>query len=352
MNCSGIRVVDPRIGGTGPLSMADGTSSMEVRRELDGLKDQLQVNSNETKKLIEELREMIASVAASVPELHGRPASETSHGGGVGIDPDFLEVDGTPPEAKVRIAAVHLEGKALQWHQISMKNRLTRDLPHWSEYVTALNDRFDALLYEDPMSELVNLKQTNTIQAYFDKFDEIMNCVELPEQYAISCFLGGLRSDIAIPVRMFKPRTLQNAISLAKLQEHANSMTAKKPNPPLMNRYTPNINKSNFPNPSPRPTHSPYSSPLPSAQPHIPNKPNFTTQRSSAPPIIPSRRLSPQEMDEKRAKNICFWCDEKFTPGHQCSKRRQLYIMETNEEEADKGKGEPIEELSEGQRYQ
>ncbi|KAG8384912.1 hypothetical protein BUALT_Bualt04G0167500 [Buddleja alternifolia] len=201
-------------------------------------------------------------VASSVKELRHGPTGETSHGVGAMEKPEeeprmarrqphcgedlrgwiykceqFFEIDNTPPEAKVRIAVVHLEGKALQWHQIFMKNRLTRELPHWGEYVRALNDRFGALLYEDPMSELVNLKQNGSIREYLDKFDELMNCVELPEPYAISCFLGGLKSDVVVHVRMFKPRTLQDDISLAKLQEHANSLNAKKqPNPmPTLN---------------------------------------------------------------------------------------------------------------------
>ncbi|KAG8376157.1 hypothetical protein BUALT_Bualt09G0034000 [Buddleja alternifolia] len=33
-------------------------------------------------------------------------------------------------------------------------------------------------------------------------------------------------------------------------------------------------------------------------------------------------------MDEKRANGLCFLCDEKYTFGHQCSKRRQLFLME------------------------
>ncbi|KAG8368812.1 hypothetical protein BUALT_Bualt15G0085700 [Buddleja alternifolia] len=206
---SGIRAVDPRIDGTDPLSMADGTMSMDMRRELDGLKeqvkDQLKANSDEMKKSIEELRTMIASVAASVRELHGGLIGETSTREGMREEPDtipptslrqdhwhqtyqaptwfsqikfpkfnredlrgwiyrckqFLEEDDTRPQSKVRIAVVHLEGKALQWHQIFMKNQLTRDLPHWGEYVKAFNDRFGALLYEDPMSELASESQTN-----------------------------------------------------------------------------------------------------------------------------------------------------------------------------------------------
>ena len=36
---------------------------------------------------------------------------------------------------------------------------------------------------------------------------------------ALSCFLAGLKHDMEIMVRMFNPKTLQEAYSLAKLQE-------------------------------------------------------------------------------------------------------------------------------------
>lgn len=38
-------------------------------------------------------------------------------------------------------------------------------------------------------------------------------------------------------------------------------------------------------------------------------------------------------MDEKRAKGLCFWCDEKFIPGHNCWGRKQFYFLEVGEEE-------------------
>ncbi|KAG8391542.1 hypothetical protein BUALT_Bualt01G0198500 [Buddleja alternifolia] len=173
--------------------MADGTRSMEMRRELDGFKEQME-------KSIADLKDMIAVVANSVQNNQGGTSGAANIGDDMAEEPggEHVHVDDTPPDAKVKIAAVHLEGKALQWHQIFMKNRLTREVPQWGEYVRALNDRFGALLYEDPMSELVNLKQTESIQDYLDRFDELMNCVDLFEPYAISCFLGGLKSEVAI----------------------------------------------------------------------------------------------------------------------------------------------------------
>ena len=42
--------------------------------------------------------------------------------------------------------------------------------------------------------------------------------------------------------------------------------------------------------------------------------------------------LTSKQMEEKRLKNICFWCDEKFSPRHRC-KNRQLYILTVQDEE-------------------
>ncbi|GAV64975.1 hypothetical protein CFOL_v3_08490, partial [Cephalotus follicularis] len=52
-----------------------------------------------------------------------------------------------------------------------------------------------------------------------------------------------------------------------------------------------------------------------------------------------SKPLPSKYMDERRLKNLCFWCDEKFVPGHKC-KNRQLYMMEIKgflEEEGNDG---------------
>ena len=131
----------------------------------------------------------------------------------------FYDYDGTLNEHKVRIAALHLEGKALPWHQNFMRNRLNRDFPSWNEYTVALNIRFGNDLHYDPMAELMNLKQLGLVQTYVEKFEGLMNQVCLFEEYTISCFIGGLKEELQYTVKMFAPRSLQQAIGLAKLQE-------------------------------------------------------------------------------------------------------------------------------------
>ncbi|KAG8380554.1 hypothetical protein BUALT_Bualt06G0027700 [Buddleja alternifolia] len=201
-----------------------------------------------------------------------------------------------------------------------MKGRLTREVPNWEVYIRALNDRFGALVYDDPMSELVNLKQVGTVQHYLDKFDEIVNCMDSPDHYALSCFLGGLKVEISVNVRMFRPKFLQEAISLAKLQEPAISITQKRP--PILPKPNSFPPKSQLIPPSYKNhTISPLYKPSLSQHPYT--KPNSGQQR----------RLSPQEVDEKRSKGLCFWCDEKFTREHVCKNRRQVYLLEIPKEE-------------------
>lgn len=46
------------------------------------------------------------------------------------------------------------------------------------------------------------------------------------------------------------------------------------------------------------------------------------------------KKLSFAEISEKKKKDLCFHCDEKFTPGHDC-KKNKLYVIieEENEDE-------------------
>lgn len=334
--------------------MADGTRVNELRRDVDTLKD----SALRTEQSIEDLRQMLTTMATqfnspasgsgqapvtghteqhegnthTAPQEYQIPTKcsniEFPHFEGANLRSwvykcdQFFEVDNTPSNTKVKIASVHLDGKALQWHQSYMKSRITRDPPTWEEYVRALSERFGTMIYDDPMAELVSLKQTGNVQKYLDQFDELYNSLDLPDNHALSCFLAGLKPEISVMVRMLKPRNLQEAISLAKLQEQ-NLIYNPKPNSVSINHRP--TSKFHQPHPSQRPVNHqnsiPISRPIPS---------NFS--RPSTPPVLPSKRLSSQDFDEKRAKGICFWCDEKYTKDHNCRKKRQLYFLQLPEE--------------------
>ena len=55
---------------------------------------------------------------------------------------------------------------------------------------------------------------------------------------------------------------------------------------------------------------------------------------SVATPRLPqTTRLTPQQLEEKRAKGLCYSCDRKYTKGHKCVEKKLFYIDCDEEEE-------------------
>lgn len=90
----------------------------------------------------------------------------------------------------VRLAAIHLEGKALLWHQNFMK-KCNNLLPTRAKYTEKVTLRFGEL-YNDPMAELKVLKQVGVVQEYHDLFDALASMLQLSKEYMLSCYFGGL----------------------------------------------------------------------------------------------------------------------------------------------------------------
>ena len=102
---------------------------------------------------------------------------------------------------------------------------------------------------------------------------------------------------------------------------------------------------------------------------HIPGLYNLTVlvQQGLMPLLIPPQRTvhiktplqlhlnlgqgedsKPKEIEEKRAKNLCFFYDDKYHPGHKCTFQVcRLEIMEEAEEE-DSNEEEKLEQVGEG----
>ncbi|KAH9298871.1 hypothetical protein KI387_030553, partial [Taxus chinensis] len=76
-------------------------------------------------------------------------------------------------------------------------------------------------------------------------------------------------------------------------------------------------------------------------------RPPFINTRDhsiSSPSFARPIRLTPQQMEEKRAKGLCFNCDSKYGLGHKCVEKKLFYIDEGNEDDEE---AEIIEEAEE-----
>lgn len=81
----------------------------------------------------------------------------------------FFSLDFTPNDAKVRLASIYLEGPALQWHVNYMKSKFNI-YPSWTKFVVDVTQRFGEV-FEDPLAELMQVKQTGLVQEYIEAFE-------------------------------------------------------------------------------------------------------------------------------------------------------------------------------------
>ncbi|XP_071728214.1 uncharacterized protein [Rutidosis leptorrhynchoides] len=180
----------------------------------------------------------------------------------------FFTVDRVEDDDKVRIASIHMYKKALNWHQ-----------------------QYTRIHVEDPLAELKHLRQTGTVEAYYDEFEQLLNKVDISVQQAISLFLAGLQKEIELNVRMFRPTSLEDAYSLAKLQEDTIAVAKK--------RYTPLL-------PAPRTVYNIRANVYTPA----------ATQTVSLPPSSTQLALPA----------VPYNASSRYSPNHKCN--GQLYSLE------------------------
>ncbi|KAL8143658.1 hypothetical protein V2J09_016690 [Rumex salicifolius] len=231
----------------------------------------------------------------------------------------FFALDNTAPEMKVRLASLHLEGKALQWHHNYIRNRFDI-IPSWSEYIIDVSTRFGKP-FDDPLADLVTLKQTESIDGYLDKFECALTRMNLPATHALSIFLANMTPHLQFHVRQFNPTTLGEAARLAKLHESSlQSIPNTKSNRSSSTPFTPfqRFNK--------------YVPLLPTLD-VSKTTPKSPSPITALPPDKPIRRISPEEMQDRRNKGLCWFCDEQYTPGHHLKhKKSQIYFLECDDD--------------------
>ena len=212
----------------------------------------------------------------------------------------FFNFHNTPAQHRLFIASFHMEGKAITWYQ---ELEETGMITSWEAFVTALNIRFGTSSYDDPMEALINVKQSSTVEIYKTRFESLSNRVRgLSDSHKLSCFLGGLKEEVRMGVRMLNPQNLVTAYGLARMQEENLAIMRRAWRPSPMGLQGRGITQAH--------------------------------QRAEGPSerAIPLQRLSPAQMKEKRDKGLCFKCDGKWGPDHRCAGPK-LFLIEEEEEE-------------------
>ncbi|KAK2971520.1 hypothetical protein RJ640_017889 [Escallonia rubra] len=128
----------------------------------------------------------------------------------------------------------------------------------WFTFVKDLHARFSSLFRESVIGEFHKLRQTNTVEQYYNDFETLRSILvsegsKFEEDYFLQSFISGLKDDIRLEVEKFDVDDLSRAIYLARKQEaslnnvwhHPRTMTRTQPapnNPSLIKSQTSNSN--------------------------------------------------------------------------------------------------------------
>ncbi|XP_028791570.1 uncharacterized protein LOC114747408 [Neltuma alba] len=246
----------------------------------------------------------------------------------------FFELDETAADAKVKIASLHLDDRAFQWH-IACEKQWAGNPPSWEEYVALLKDCFGPA-YESPIGDLLRLRHKGTLADFNEEFDLVSAKVGFNETQLVDAYLNLIKEEIAGPVRMFKPKSMREAKSLARMQELTNErLGEKKPWDKGPKIATP----VNWVAPASRNTSSWSKEGHANSGPHPKGNFNSATTKPQSFAIKNSPRVSKastaEEEAEHRQKNLCFYCHDKFSKDHKCPQRRRMLLHFIEYEEAE-----------------
>ncbi|XP_026398913.1 uncharacterized protein LOC113294751 [Papaver somniferum] len=237
----------------------------------------------------------------------------------------------------VNIASMYLEGKVDIWFQ---DYQIGKPLITWDDFVRDICLRFQELGHDDVVGEFNKLSKLGSVLDYQEVFEDLKALMlaknpYLTEAYFTSSFISGLKDELQLHVQMFSPKSLSNAVYLARMQEALLENAARKKKfhyrPPPLSVPT---------NYSQRQPTSPVTSPTNHSR-------NFSSPAVSFTP--PIKKLSYAEMRKRREKGLCYNCNEVFQAGHKCLKQRIYMLADDDEESTLYGEESPIEGASKKQ---
>ena len=126
-------------------------------------------------------------------------------------------------------------------------------------------------------NQFINLKQKGSMVEHIKDFQKLNIKVKyILEEHRIDVFIGTLKDNIQHDVRLWEPDSLEKAFRLARKMESKIMATRK---------------------------HTSH---------------NYKEGSVVTPSLPQPIRLTPQQLEEKRAKGLCYSCDSKYIKGHKC----------------------------------
>jgi hypothetical protein len=166
--------------------------------------------------------------------------------------------------------------------------------------------------YEDKrrntfFSQMINLKQKVSVVEHIENFQRLnIMVMNIPYEHLIYVFIGILKENIQHEAFLWEPKPLESAFKVETNVESKIMAMATR-------RTTPNIYREN-------------------------NVPSYKTPQPT--------RLTPQQLEERKVKGLCFNCDINCSKGHKCGEKNLFYIYCEEKEEKEPSQDENVEDIS------
>ena len=269
----------------------------------------------------------------------------------------YFDVQNTSEEMRVKLARLSMEGATIHWFNLLME---TEDQLTWEKLKKSLIARYGGRRLENPFEELSTLKQTGSVEEFVEAFELLSSQVgRLPEEQYLGYFMSGLKQPIRRRVRTLNPQNRMQMMRMAKdveeeLKEEdddGDRAYGKK----LLGRSEPSGLGSKFRsgfNPAQkemsRSTNSGWANPSRKTGSVGSNSKSTSSLSSTGKKGEYDRRsggsekwkgVRNEEMEERRAKGLCFKCGGKYHPTlHKCPERAlRLLILGEGETMNDDG---------------
>uniref|UniRef100_A0A3Q7FBT5 Retrotransposon gag domain-containing protein n=1 Tax=Solanum lycopersicum TaxID=4081 RepID=A0A3Q7FBT5_SOLLC len=204
-------------------------------------------------------------------------------------------------EQRIEIVALYLTDVAEVWYQSMV---LSRGIPNWIEFKEDLISRFGEIVVSDVVEEFNKLQQIGTVDEFIWRFEDLKArmLIRNPEE-------------IRFEVKMFKPRTLKEAVEKARMKEMAIEAARRR------NRTVNRV--------------------LPAAAQEVGKASNAMVNRNGP------YRLTPEVYEFRKSNHLCFRCGEKYGLGHICKTRQLNYLTGFVEKEREVDQMSVLEDMEE-----
>jgi hypothetical protein len=256
-----------------------------------------------------------------------------------GLETFFTATQIQHPEQRISFAAAQLRDSAATWWRKMLHDKV--EINTWQQFKDAFVKQFIPVASKDTArSTLHEMKQDRrSIVSYCDAFTQSLLQLESGDMSAedqLFLFKRGLNKDIAAHLAIMRPKTLEEAMSLAQQVEIETRNNAR------MNDHHSGMNRQRqfpfrpFRNGNGNGNHGSSSSPMELSQVGIQDQDNYdnrsddngsndreegTVNAMSSHPPRSGRRLSPEQVKEFMRRGVCFTCEKASHVSRFCPNR-------------------------------